>query len=216
VPYGADASTFIVAPETRAATRSRLGFSDEHVVVMGVGRLIPVKGFEYLVEAHAIAHAADPRLRLVILGDGDSRAALEARVDALGISDSVVLTGTAARDKIPAHLAASDIVAVPSIRYGGYVDGLPNVVLEAMAAGKPLVASRVGGIPELVRDGENGFLVSEKDALALADTLLAMAADPGLRARLGAAGRAEVRAERSWEAAGLQFVEVFERAVAGG
>ena len=215
VPYGADASTFEVPPGTRAERRRRLGYSDEHVVVTGVGRLIPVKGFEYLVEAHAIAHAAEPRLRLVIVGDGDSRAALEERVHALGMSDTVVLVGKATRDEIPVHLAASDIVAVPSIRYGGYVDGLPNIVLEAMAAGKPLVGSCVGGIPELVRDGENGLLVPEKDARALADALLALAADPGLRARLGAAGRAEVREERSWEAVGRQFVDVFERAVAG-
>ncbi len=78
-------------------------------------------------------------------------------------------------------MAAADIVAVPSVRFGGYVDGLPNVALEAMAAGKPLVASRVGGLPELVRDGENGVLVAEKDARALADALVVLAGDPGLR-----------------------------------
>ena len=104
-----------------------------------------------------------PQLRLVLVGDGDLRAELEARVRALGVADSVVLTGAADRSEIPVYMAAADIVAVPSVRFGGYVDGLPNVALEAMAAGKPLVASRVGGLPELVRDGENGVLVAEKD-----------------------------------------------------
>lgn len=214
VPYGGDASAFDVDPAARAAKRRRLGFSDEDVVVTAVGRFIPVKGFEYLVEAHAAALTTEPRLRLVLVGDGDSRAALEDRVRALGVSSTVVLAGMAPRDEIPAHMAAADIVAVPSIKYGGYVDGLPNVALEAMAAGKPLVGSRIGGIPELVRDGENGLLVPEKDVRALADALLALAADPDLRARLGAAGRAEVRGERSWEAVGRKFEEVYERALA--
>ncbi len=133
----------------------------------------------------------------------------------LGVADTVVFTGAASRAEIPVLMAAADVVAVPSIRHGGYVDGLPNVALEAMAAGKPVVGSRVGGIPELVRDGDNGLLVPEKDPRALADALLALARDPGLRQRLGGAGHAEIRDERSWKAVGARFVEIYERAVAG-
>jgi len=216
VPYGADVTAFEVAPERASAFRQRLGLAEEDVVVAGIGRLIPVKGFEFLVDAHAAAIADDPRLRLVIVGDGDSRPALEARVRDLGVADTVVLAGAAERDEIPLFMAAADIVAVPSIRYGGYVDGLPNVALEAMAAGRPVIGSRVGGIPELVRDGENGLLVPEKDARALAQAVVALAADERLRRQLGAAGLEEIRGNRSWDAVGRHFVEIYERAVARG
>jgi glycosyltransferase involved in cell wall biosynthesis len=214
VPYGADAAAFDLPREEADAYRRRLGFEAEHVVVAGVGRLIPVKGFEYLVDAHAQAVASVPELRLLLVGDGDGRPALEDRVRELGIADTVMLTGAAAPREIPAYMSAADVVAVPSIRYGGYVDGLPNVALEAMAAGKPLVGSNVGGIPEVVRGGENGLLVPEKDARALADALVTLARDPGLRERMGASGRAEIREERSWDAVGARFVEIYER-VAG-
>jgi glycosyltransferase involved in cell wall biosynthesis len=131
-------------------------------------------------------------------------------VRALGVADSVVLAGAADRSEIPAYMAAADIVAVPSVRFGGYVDGLPNVALEAMAAAKPLIASRVGGLPELVRDGENGVLVAEKDSRALADAIVVLAGDASLRDRLGANGRDEIREARSWASVAERFVAIYE------
>jgi glycosyltransferase involved in cell wall biosynthesis len=214
VPYGADAAAFDVPLDAARALRRKLGFADEHVVVAGVGRLVPVKGFEYLVRAHAAAVAAMPELRLVLVGDGDARRALEDRVRELDVSETVVLAGAVPPRDVPGYMAAADVVAVPSIRHGGYVDGLPNVALEAMAAGKPVVGSRVGGIPELVREGENGVLVPEKDAEALADALLTLAQDAALRARLGANGRAEILEQRTWDAVGRRFVEIYERVLA--
>jgi glycosyltransferase involved in cell wall biosynthesis len=209
VPYGADVRGFEVSADAARTLRRGLGFGDEHVVVAGVGRLIPVKGFEYLVEAHAEALATVPQLRLVLVGDGDLRRQLEERIRTLGVADSVVLTGAADRSEIPVYMAAADIVAVPSVRFGGYVDGLPNVALESMAAGKPLVASRVGGLPELVRDGENGLLVPEKDAHSLAEALVGLAGDPELRHRLGASAQAEIASTRSWNAVAGRFVEIY-------
>jgi glycosyltransferase involved in cell wall biosynthesis len=213
IPYGADAASFEVRPGAAETVRRRLGFESHHLVVAAVGRFVPMKGFEYLVEAHATALESAPELRLVFVGDGDMRSVLEARVREFGVSDSVVLAGSADHTQIPEYMAAADIVAVPSIRHRGYVDGLPNVALEAMAAGKPLVGSRVGGIPELIREGENGLLVPEKDAGALAEALVSLARDTALRERLGAKGLAEVRTERSWEAVGQRFVDVYERAL---
>ena len=169
-----------------------------------------MKGFEYLVAAHAHALEEFPRLRLVLVGDGDERGRLEERVRALEIADSVRFAGTAARDEIPAYLSAADIVVVPSVRYEGYVDGLPNVALEAMAAGRPLVATDVGGLPELVRQGITGVLVAEKDPSALADGILELARDPDLRERLGAEARREICEERSWESVGRRYVELYE------
>jgi glycosyltransferase involved in cell wall biosynthesis len=212
VPYGADVGSMDVAPGAAHSVRERLGLAPEHIVVGGVGRLIPVKGFEHLVDAHALALVAEPRRRLLLVGDGDLREELVSRVAELGVAKTVVFAGQASRAEIPAYLAAADLVAVPSVRYQGYVDGLPNVALEAMAAGKPLVATDVGGLPDLVRTGENGILVGEGDANALAEAILALSRDPDLRSRLGAAARAEIARERSWQSVGERYVEIYERA----
>lgn len=210
IPYGADADALSAPPGAAAALRDRLGLAAEDVVVAGIGRLLRVKGFDYLVAAHARALEELPQLRLVLVGDGAEHGRLAAQARELGVADSVRFAGTVARDEIPAYFSAADLVAVPSVRYEGYVDGLPNVALEAMAAGRPLVATDVGGLPELVRPGVNGVLVPEKDSRALADAIIELARDPDLRERLGAEGRSEIREKRSWEAVGRRYVELYE------
>jgi glycosyltransferase involved in cell wall biosynthesis len=212
VPYGADEVE--VSNDAAAAVRSRLGIAADDVLVVGIGRLIPVKGFDYLVDALADAWSDDRRLRLVLVGDGSERMALADRARSLGVADRVELVGAVAHDNVPEYLAAADVVVVPSIHFDGLVDGLPNVALEAMAAAKPLVATRVGGLPDLVRDDRNGLLVEEKSATELASVIRRLAGDADLRARLGAAARDEIRAERSWESVARRFVEVYERAAA--
>jgi phosphatidyl-myo-inositol dimannoside synthase len=212
VPYGAD--EVVVSPDSAAALRSRLGVAADDVLVAGVGRLVPVKGFDYLVRALAEASREDPRLRLVLVGDGSERTALADRAESLGVADRVDLVGAVAHADVHEYLAAADVVVVPSIHFEGLVDGLPNVALEAMAAGKPLVATRVGGLPELVNDGRNGLLIEEKSAPELASAILGLAGDAGLRARLGAGARDEIRTERSWETVARRFVEIYERAAA--
>jgi glycosyltransferase involved in cell wall biosynthesis len=215
IPYGADADALSAPPGAAAALRDRLGLAAHDVVVAGIGRLLRVKGFDYLVAAHARAVQDLPQLRLVLVGGGAEHDRLAEQVRELGVGDSVRLAGTAGRDEIPAYLAAADLVAVPSVTYEGYVDGLPNVALEAMGAGRPLVATDVGGLPELVRPGINGVLVPEKHPRALADAILELARDPELRERLGAEGLREIREERSWEAVGRRYVELYE-AVSNG
>ena len=212
VPYGADVEAFDVPEGAVQEIRERVGVGPDDIVVAGIGRLIPVKGFEYLVEAFAEASAGNPRLRLLIVGDGSERAALEERTASLGLRGSVRFAGMAAPEEIPAYLAASDLVVVPSVHYGGYVDGLPNVALEAMAAGKPLVASRVGGLPQLVREGETGLLVDERDVAGLAEAISRLAAEAGLRERLGASACELVQASMTWDATAERFESVFERA----
>jgi glycosyltransferase involved in cell wall biosynthesis len=213
IPYGADVDEFETTAAESAAARNRLGLAADDVVVMGIGRLIAVKGFDVLVEAHALAVRECPELRLVLVGDGDQAVALRHRAVELGLAGSVLFTGPATRAEIPALLASADIVAVPSVRHRGYVDGLPNVALEAMAASRPLVASRVGGLPDLVRPDENGLLVDERDPRQLADAIMRLAGQPALRERLGRFAHEEIRLRRSWSAAAHQLVQVYEQAV---
>ena len=212
VPYGAASDELVATPDAGEALREQLGIAANHVLVAGIGRLIPVKGFDYLLEALAKASRDDPRLRLVLVGDGSLRASLAARAEALGITEGVRFVGAVRHDQVPAYLAAADIVVVPSIRYGGYVDGLPNVALEAMAAGRALVATRVGGLPDLVDPDKTGVLVGERDTEALTRELLTLAGDPELRTRLGRAAQAEIRDHRSWHSVAERFVSVYETA----
>ena len=210
IPYGADAQAFAVEPATRERVREQLGLSSDHTVVCGIGRFVHWKGFDYLIDAFAKASLALPRLRLVFVGDGDLRQDLSARASSLGVGETVTFAGMASRDEMPGYLAAADIVVVPSIHYDGYVDGLPNVALEAMAAGKPLIATRVGGLAHLVHSGDNGLLVDERDSDGLADAILALARDPELSARLAASGQALIRDSMSWNIVAERFISVYE------
>jgi glycosyltransferase involved in cell wall biosynthesis len=162
------------APDPAAKIRERLGVRPDEVLVTCLARLVERKGHDELIRAGA-------GLRLLFVGDGPHRRALENR--------GALLTG--ARREIPEILAASDIVALPA-RFG---EGCPNALLEAMAAGKPVVAARTGGIPEVVVDGKTGLLVPREDVDALQSALRRLAADPALRASMGAAGRERAQSE---------------------
>jgi glycosyltransferase involved in cell wall biosynthesis len=157
------------AAASGAGIREQFGIRPDEVLTTVVARLVERKGHEDLIRAGA-------GFRLLFVGDGPQRRRLEGR--------GAILAG--ARRDVPEILAASDIVALPS-RFG---EGCPNALLEAMAAGKPVIAARSGGTPEVVADGETGLLHPPEDVGALAAALRRLGADPALRAALGAAGRA--------------------------
>lgn len=144
-----------------------------------------------LLRALALLVARDPArpLRLLLAGDGEDRASLEALGANLGLSDRVSFLGRLAPDAIPAFMGGLSVFAMPS-----HAESFGVAALEAAACGVPVVASRVGGVPEVVKHEETGLLVPPGDPAALADALGRVLADPGLAARMGAAGRAMVRA----------------------
>lgn len=170
----------------RNAARSAWGVTENDLVVGAVGRLHGPKGLEYLVQAFALAKSEEPRLKLVIAGDGPERESLEKRAKDRGIE--VLFLGYQP-DPIPLY-PGFDLYALPSL-----AEGSPNALLEAMACGLPAVASRVGGVPEAAIDGESGLLVEPRNAPALAKALLGLAQDPHRRATLGRAARQRVEAE---------------------
>src|SRR5207253_2307807 len=140
------------------------------------------KGFAFLIEAAAKTGGVE----LAIVGDGDLRARLETQARELGVR--VAFPGFLEREETASALAAADVVAVPSVvDSGGNVDGLPNTLLEAMASGRAIVASRVAGIPDVLKDDANGLLVPEKDAAALSAALRRLMREPETRDRLGRA-----------------------------
>lgn len=172
------------------------GVSDGPLRIIAIGTLHEVKGQTHLIEACRQLVAAGVDVRCRIIGDGQDRARLTEQIRQAGLAEVVTLVGRSTGDQIVAELAAADVLVAPSVpTRGGKREGIPVVLMEAMAAGLPVVASRLSGIPELVTDGVDGLLVPPGDPRALADALRALAADPERRQRFGAAGRAMIERE---------------------
>jgi glycosyltransferase involved in cell wall biosynthesis len=172
-------------PAARREARRRLGVEPEHVVIGSVGRLDPVKDFPTMVRAFHDVRRVLPQSRLVIIGDGPERPTLGAEIVRLGLTDSVVMTGH--REDVASLLPALDIYANSSI-----FEGVSLTILEAMAAALPVVATRVGGTPEVVLEGETGRLVPARDARIMAKVLLNLASDADTAKRMGANARRRV------------------------
>lgn len=162
---GVDLAAF--TPSDRSSARRTLGLSDEERTVLAVGRLDPVKGLDLLVAAAAPLRARlGESLRIRIVGAGPARAALERAIRTRGLEETVRLEGEVSPAALGTWYASAEVVALLS-----HSEGCPNVVIEALACGRPVVATRVGGVPELIRDGENGFLVDRRDPSDVADRL---------------------------------------------
>lgn len=166
----------------RANIRSEIGVSDDQHLVLFVGRLRPVKGPEYGIKAFAVAVSKKPNLHLVLVGEGEQRSFLENFTTELGIEEKTTFLG--ARKDLPDVLSAADSILMPSL-----TEGFPRVANEAMAASKPIVATRVGGIPEAIIDGVTGLLVESKDIDAMSDAIIRVSSDTELQQHLGNTAR---------------------------
>lgn len=169
--------------ETAAPERSDTGPN-----LLFVGRLTPIKGLRVLMDAFAAAREIRPDLRLTLVGDGDDRAHLEKLAAPMG--DAVRFLGFQSQDGVARALAEADALVLPS-----FAEGLPVVLMEALAAAKPVICTQVAGVGELVENGVSGFIVPASDVESLTARILELAEDPERRRRMGAAGREKVRAE---------------------
>jgi len=183
IANGISLERFDVPCANSQALRADLGLAQSDVLVLCVARLVWFKGLDLLISAFARVAAAAPGARLCIVGAGPLRDALQAQAASLGLGKQVSLIGE--RQDVPALLAACDLFVLSSVS-----EGMPISILEAMAAGRATVATDVGGVRELVRDGETGLLVASGDAAGLGAALLMMIRDPGERGRMGAVARA--------------------------
>lgn len=167
-----------IGDDAVAALRKRLGIPSGGRVVLAMGRMVHVKGFPYLLDAFGKVAGEFPDVTLVLAGGGVLYDEMRRRADEPGLAGRVVMPGAVSRDEVPVYFRMAEVFVVPSIRHeSGAVDGLPVVIPEAMAAGLPIIASEVGGIPVLVRDGCNGILVPERDPEALATALRRLLSD---------------------------------------
>jgi len=169
----------------RGESRRVLGIGPDRFAVGWIGRMTGVKRTDDVLRAFRRLRDRGVDACLCMIGDGPDRPAVERRAHELGLMRDTLFLGY--QEEVAPFYAAFDAMILPSIN-----EGTPVSAIEALAAGRPVVATRVGGVPDVVREGEDGFLVEAGDVDALADRLARLAADPELRERLGAAGRARV------------------------
>src|SRR5205085_11963517 len=181
IPYGLDLEPFLAVPRPTGVLRAQLGLGPEVPLVGIVGRLVPIKD----VGTALAAIARLPGVHLAVVGDGELRPALEADVRRAGLGDRVHFTGWAT--DVASVLSDLDVVALTSRN-----EGAPFSLIEAAAVGRPVVATRVGGVPTVVVDGVTGFLAEAGDVVGIADHLARLLADDGLRTGVGQAARASV------------------------
>jgi glycosyltransferase involved in cell wall biosynthesis len=185
---GIDLTPF--AEADREAGRRRFGFRDDELVIGVTSRLAPLKGLEFLIAAMPEVVSRFPTARAVIAGDGPLEAALRRQARAAGVEAAVLFPGFVR--EVPSFLAACDVFTLPSLR-----EGLSVSVVEAMAAGLPVVGTDIPGTREQIRHGVTGLLAPGGDRAALAGALVRLLADADLRARLGANARREAQARFS-------------------
>jgi glycosyltransferase involved in cell wall biosynthesis len=204
IPYGVDAEAFRPDPELRAVWRQRLGIPAGAPLLLSVGRMASKKGYQVLLPELPALLAAVPAAHVVLAGDGDLLPGFVRDTAALG--GRVHFPGPVLRDAIGDLYRAADVFVLPAVHDAqGNVDGLPNVILEGMASGLPVVATAISGIPLAITDGEHGLLVPEGDGPALRQALAALLADPERARTLGAAARRRVVAELTWETVAARY-----------
>ncbi len=211
VPYGVDVDRFRPDPSACAALRADVTSGIGVPVVFSAGRLVKKKGFEYLIDAMR----GVPDAVLALAGDGTLAGELQARAAAAGVAGRVKFLGNLPQDRIAAYFAAADVVVIPSVRDdSGNVDGLPNVVLEALAAGALLVTTGAGGIGAVAKADQTALVVPERDSEAIAAAIRRALEDPATARRVAAAGRALVAAEFGWARVARRFEHAYARALA--
>jgi glycosyltransferase involved in cell wall biosynthesis len=195
VVNGCDLSVF--HPMNRSEARRKLGLSQEAEIVVYIGRMDVMKGLRELVEAASLLRSSRPNLQVYMVGAGPDRSLIESAIQAQSAADCIHVLPACAFDDVAVWMAASDLVTLPS-----YMEGCPNVVLEALACGRPVVATRVGGIPEIL-SAAYGELVPPQDSGALAQAL-ASVLDRNWEAEAISAHNS-----RSWDTVASELLEIF-------
>ncbi|MFN8496549.1 MAG: glycosyltransferase family 4 protein [Anaerolineae bacterium] len=210
VPNGVDVARFRPDAAARQATRERLGVAPHAPLLAIATRLEAEKGVQVAIDALSRAQEHTPAVRMVIAGHGSHFEALDRQVRRLGLSQRVTFLGLVAHEELPGILAAADIFIMPSLCH----EAFPLSIVEAMAAGLPVVASRVGGVGAAVTDGVTGALVGPGDDRALGAAIVRLASDPTRRQAMGAIARRTAEARFSVAAMTAATEAVLQGAIA--
>lgn len=209
-----DAGMFHPDAEARLLQRKRLGIKDDEFAILCPRRLVAKNGPEYLIRAMpAILRSASAKKpRAFLAGAGQQSDALRQLCATLGLEEQVTFLGLVPHDQTPDLYAAVDAVVIPSVTVAGVMEATSIAALEAMACGKPVVASAIGGLREVIEHGRTGILVPEKDPEALASAIISLMNDRGLGERLGGAAACYVRGNRSSVSAAERFISLYAEA----
>jgi len=209
IPGGVNSALFRpLGPEIRARRRDALGLVDREVLLF-VGRFVPLKNLPMLIAAFAQVKRERPNAMLVMAGEGALEDQIRAQVRSLGLERDVLFLGQVAHDELPALYAAADVVLLSSS-----FDNSPNAVLEASACERPVVATRVGGVPRYVTDGENGLLADGGDAAGFACAAIRLLDAPDERRAMGEAGRRRVVERHDWRTSAEKLLALYESLLA--
>ena len=159
--------------------RLKFGFEKEEKIIIFVGTLKKVKGIKYLIEAMNIVVENNPEAKLILIGDGEEKEELKKIVQELNLGEKVTFLGRKFNEEIPGYMVASDVFVLPSLS-----EGFPVTILEAMAAGLPIIATKVGGVPEIIKENDNGFLVEPQNSLQIAEKILLLFQNENLRQKI--------------------------------
>jgi len=201
IPNGVELERFSVLSKKEA--RDRLKIADKDKIVLFVGRLRPQKNVACLIEAMKTVTERDPKVKLLIVGEGPEGDGLRKMTSRLGLDEHVDFVATVPPEGIPAYMAAADVFVLPSL-----FEGFPNVILEAMAAGLPIVATRVSGLWETVVDGMNGFLVDSGSPQQVAEKAIFVLENHGISEEMAKSNRTKA-AEFSWHAVASKLEQVY-------
>jgi PEP-CTERM/exosortase A-associated glycosyltransferase len=210
VPNGVDSSRFVPGKRDQARAQS-MGLADRFVIGF-IGSVRRLEGLSTLLQAFGICRSQRQGISLVIVGDGPERSALEAQARQLGLA-GVVFTGNVPHSEVSSWYSVMDLLVYPRIKAVINERVTPLKPLEAMALGKVCVASNVGGLTELIRDGETGVIFRAEDAAHLAATVLSLMDDPDRLRRLASAGLEFVRKERQWSAVAQRYQRIYGRLI---
>ncbi len=208
VPNGVDLEMFRPSLDV-SDIRRRLGFKEERILFF-TGRLVPYKGLDYLLAAFSRLCETRDDIRLVVLGNGPLMSDLRRQVQMFDLEGAVRFIGSVSERDLPRFYAASDIVVIPSRSRS---EGFSIAALQGMACGKPVVATRVGGVPFLVRDGKTGIIVEPKSVEQLSTAISRLLDDASLADRMGAAGRKRAEQFFGWDRVAEMIERVYESVV---
>ncbi|MDE0012064.1 MAG: glycosyltransferase [Candidatus Poribacteria bacterium] len=215
IPNGSHPCLFPAPPSSQLnALRQQMSIPEGDLIVFALGRIVLKKGFDILIQAFLFVKEKVPNVTLIIGGDGTDLERLKTLAKDLGVSDRVRFPGTISRADVPTYFHLCDIFSLPAIfDPKGNVDGCPNVILEAMACGKPVVASGISGIPVVVKDAAIGILVEEKNITQLAEALVTLLTDEAKREQFGRAGQQRILNELTWDKVIEHIKDVYQHSV---
>jgi len=206
IPMGVDPQKFVVKAGSSSVKKNA---SDR--IILNVGRLIDWKGTRYLIEAMPDVLRHIPDARLIIIGTGPENESLRQKVRELKLEDCITFLGTVNNSTLIGYYHCADVFVLPSIQKLGNTEGLGVVLLEAMASGCPVIGTNVGGIPDIITDGDNGFLVPERDSAQLAEKIIRLLSDAKLRETFRKNGYARIDESFSWDRISDKFASVYQQ-----